>query len=320
MRTDLLKAISKFNDITNVIICTFNIDLIFVETVLLRELKRCGHPSLTIFADAEEVTRTFNSQNQWLSNIGRRYRVVPVMMASGYRFHPKIVFLSSPKKAVIFVGSGNLTFGGFRQNDEIWTSFPTGNDGKIGPIAAFKEMVLKCAERSSASRGAYREINEAFDKVSREWANKLNEPDTLLWRAGQEASLLNQIASAVNDVPIDRILIGSPYYDENGIALREIMKQWPTASLDLLVQSGQSTLTQKALTGLNIQPKLHTVNSAYPEKKHAFIHAKFYALFSGEEVFFFSGSANCSVAALLSEGNKGNVEAVSYTHLTLPTN
>lgn len=317
MREDLIKIISKKRDITNIVICTFNIDLIFVETVFLRALKRCGHPSLTIFADAEEVSRTFNVQGWWLSSIGRRYRVIPVSMTPGYRFHPKVVFLSSPKEAMLFVGSGNLTFGGYRQNDEIWTSFSTLDDENTGPIAAFQSMALNCLELSGTSKGATREINEAFDKTTRDWVNELEEPDTLLWRLGKDKSLLDQIIAKVEDVPIERVLICSPYYDEGGVALQKIIKEWQTANIDLLVQPGQSTLTQKALARIRPRLRLHTVYSAYPEKENAFIHAKFYALYSGHEVLLFSGSANCSKAALLTENSNGNAETLVFQRVTV---
>lgn len=317
MREDLIKIISKKRDITNIIICTFNIDLIFVETVFLRTLKRCGHPSLTIFADAEEVSRTFNAQGRWLSSIGRRYRVIPISMTPGFRFHPKILFLSGPKEATLFIGSGNLTFGGYRQNDEIWTSFSTLDDENTGPIAAFQSMALNCIELSATSKGATREINEAFDKTTRDWVNELEEPETLLWRLGKDKSLLDQIIAKVENVPIERVLICSPYYDEGGVALRKIIKEWQTANIDLLVQPGQNTLTKKAIARIRPRLRLHTVHPASPEKENAFIHAKFYALYSGHEVLLFSGSANCSKAALLTENNNGNAETLVFQRVTV---
>jgi len=162
MRDDLLKKLSGHRDLTNVVVLTYNIDLIFIEHVFLRALKRCGHPTLTIFADAEEVNRTFESQGRWLAGIGRRYRVVPVAMSTGYRFHPKAALLSGPEHAELLIGSGNLTFGGLRQNDEIWMSFSDEEDG-TGPMAAFQSLLVSCAGQAGASRGAQREIEEAFD-------------------------------------------------------------------------------------------------------------------------------------------------------------
>ncbi len=316
MRSDLIKTISGHKDLTNVIALTFNIDLIFVETVLLRALRKCGHPSLTIFADAEEVSRTFDAQGRWLSSIGRRFRVVPVPMHKGYRFHPKAVFLSGPEEAELFVGSGNLTFGGLRQNDEVWTSFSSSKDG-TGPMAAFRDMLSACMRWSNATHGVRREINEAYDAATRSWAAEKAEADGLIWRVGERPSLLDQMASIVGDRPISRVLICSPYYDERGAGLRGIADRWPNANMELLVQSGKSTLTRSAIDHARIQPRLLSTKSARPEGGDAFIHAKFYALFSGNEVLLFSGSANCTAAALGQSGESGNAEMLAFQRLDI---
>ena len=127
MRDDVLKAISKEKNVTDVIILTHNIDYIFIQTVVLKYLKKCGSPSLTIFADASCAQESFDNQKLVISGLGQRYRVVPVYLKRPYdRFHPKAVLLSGEKKASLYVGSGNLTFGGWRQNAEIWNQYDTG--------------------------------------------------------------------------------------------------------------------------------------------------------------------------------------------------
>lgn len=314
MRSDLIKTISGHKDLTNVIALTFNIDLIFVEAVLLRALRKCGHPSLTIFADAEEVSRTFDAQGRWLSSIGRRFRVVPVPMHKGYRFHPKAVFLSGPDEAQLFVGSGNLTFGGFRQNDEVWTSFSSREDG-TGPMTAFHDMLSACVERSNATHGVRREINEAYDAATRSWATEKAKADGFIWRVGEGLSLLDQMAVVVGDRPISRVLICSPYYDERGAGLRGFADRWPKANIELLVQSGQSTLTRSAIDHACIQPRLLSVKSARQKGGDVFIHAKFYALLSENEVLLFSGSANCTAAALTHSDDSGNAEMLAFQRL-----
>src|SRR5687767_2834517 len=110
MREDLIKLIAGQKKLTSIFIATFNIDFVFIENIVLRELRKCGYPTLTILADADEVNRSFASQGRWISRVGRRYRVVPIRMEPGFRFHPKAVMLSGPDYAQLLVGSGNLTF------------------------------------------------------------------------------------------------------------------------------------------------------------------------------------------------------------------
>lgn len=108
MRDDIIKLVASQKNLTHVVITTFNIDFLFIESVLLRELRKCGHPSLTILADADEVATTFASQGRWVSRIGRRYRVVPMRMGPGFRFHPKVVLLAGTEGASVLIGSAGI--------------------------------------------------------------------------------------------------------------------------------------------------------------------------------------------------------------------
>jgi len=318
MRDDLLKKLSGHRDLTNVVVLTYNIDLIFVEHVFLRAMKRCGHPTLTIFADAEEVSRTFESQGRWLAGIGRRYRVVTVAMSAGYRFHPKAALLSGPEHAELLVGSGNLTFGGLRQNDEIWMSFSDEEDG-TGPMAAFQSLLVSCADQAGASRGAQREIEEAFDVSTHTWAAELADPDGIVWRMGAGPTLTDQMATALGSREVDRLVVCSPYFDQAGVALGELQQTWPGVRIDLLVQPKQSTLTESALEHLPARPRLLTMSSGRQQHAEAFIHGKFYAFYSGGQVFIFTGSANCSAAAMGLHGQGGNAEILSYRTVSAET-
>lgn len=82
MRNDLLKAIASSKDVTNAIILTHNIDFVFLQTVVLAAFRKCGHPSITVFADAQCAAESFAHQAPVLDGLGVRYRVVPVAMSS----------------------------------------------------------------------------------------------------------------------------------------------------------------------------------------------------------------------------------------------
>lgn len=315
MRNDLLKVLEGHNDLTNVIVLTFNIDLLFIETVLLRSLKRCGHPSLTVFADAEEVSRTFHDQVPWLASIGRRFRVVPVMMGDGYRFHPKAVLLSGPKSAELLIGSGNLTFGGFRQNDEIWTSFSPGEDG-TAPLAAFRQMLDACLSRCPDAQKAHREVAEAFDQTTHPWASTMEEAGGVLWRIGEGASLLDAVGAAASGFAVNRVVVCAPYFDKRGKALRALAQRWPDAKVEVLVQTNKSQLAQSTVDASGVPLSLLTMTSGREGERTPFVHGKFYALINDDEVLLFAGSANCSAAALTATGSRGNAEALAMRRMT----
>ena len=138
MRHDVLEVTGTAKDITNVVILTHNIDFVFVQCVVLPVLRKCGSPALTIFADSHCCEEAYESQAPLLSTLGVRYRVIPVSMHSGFRFHPKAVLLSGTKKATLLIGSGNLTFGGWRENAEVWFRYDSDTDG-TGVFAAFRD-------------------------------------------------------------------------------------------------------------------------------------------------------------------------------------
>ena len=57
MRADVLEVISSAKDVTNAVILTHNIDFVFVQTLVLSAFRRCGHPTITVFADRRMCRR-----------------------------------------------------------------------------------------------------------------------------------------------------------------------------------------------------------------------------------------------------------------------
>ncbi len=314
MRDDILKLLAGRKNLTHIFIATFNIDFIFIENVLLRELRKCGHPSLTVFADAEEVATTFAAQGRWVSRIGRRYRVVPVRMEPGFRFHPKMVMLAGPEHADLFVGSGNLTFGGMRQNDELWVRFQSDQDGS-GSLAAFRDFAEGCLARAPHPASARMELREAFDPDQHEWARTLGPASGVLAKVGTGPTLVRRMFDAVGDLAVQRIVVGSPYFDEAGEALTAIAGQWPGVPIEVMVQPGQSHLLASAWKRIRQPKALVAVATSRGEGVQAFIHAKFYAFVGASDAVLCVGSANCSRAALALPGAAGNAEAMAVVRL-----
>ena len=193
MRQDLVKLIETQEDVTNAIILTHNIDFVFLQLIVLSALRRCGRPTLTVFADAHCAAETFAYQWPVLSTLGTRYRVVPVAMEPGFRFHPKELLLSGPIKANLWIGSGNLTFGGWRENAEAWVHFESDKD-TTGPFAAFQAYLQEILHRVPISGPVQDEVDEAFDGQTHPWAREMDAPSGLLGRAGGAPTLIQRMA------------------------------------------------------------------------------------------------------------------------------
>ena len=126
-------------DATSAIVLTHNIDFLFLQSIVRPRLRKCGNPKLTIFADAGCATGSYRQQHFALDGLGRHYRVVPVVLESGRRFHPKAILLAGPSKAALAVGSGNVTHGGWSANHEIWATYES--DDGLPAISAFRNYL-----------------------------------------------------------------------------------------------------------------------------------------------------------------------------------
>lgn len=324
MRHDILRSIRESRDITSAIILTHNIDFAFIQAIVLPALRKCGSPAVTVFADATCSKQSYEIQHRILSGLGSRYRVVAVPMLSGFRFHPKAVLLSGPEQATLFIGSGNLTFGGWRENAEVWTRYDTGADG-TAIFAAFSDYLQQVLALCDDPKDSIiREVAEPFDGESRAWAVHMEAPSGLLVRAGRGPSLLEQMRATLGDRRADHVYVCVPYFDEGAQALNAAATVLCGGScpVTVLVQSGRTTLMQTAANGLGTNISLRDMKFEHRERigssgqervRQAFIHAKWYAVECGSEAFIFAGSANCSQAALTIPGSAGNAELLAWS-------
>lgn len=320
MRADVLETVSSAKDITNAIILTHNIDFVFMQTVALAAFQRCGHPTLTIFADAACAAESFAHQQPVLTGLGVRYRVVAVAMDPGFRFHPKAVLLSGEETATLLVGSGNLTFGGWRENAEVWARFDSEQDGST-PFLAFKDYLTEILARVPLPDAVAAEVKEAFDPKSRKWISA--EPTggaKLVGRVGSGNSLLDRMLDMVGGDPVDELMVCAPYFDDDGVGLREIVTRVGARRTTVLCQPERSTLTQRSWEPSSGQAILKhadfTRANASGEERSPFMHAKLYAFRRDHEVIVIAGSANCSRAALTTSGKAGNAELLAVRTIT----
>lgn len=319
MRRDLVRAIAEAKDVTNAIVLTHNIDFVFLQTVALSAFRRCGHPKLTIFADAQCAAESYRYQAPFLDGLGTRYRVVPVVMASGYRFHAKALLLSSEKGATLWVGSGNLTFGGWRENGEVWVEHDALKD--LGALAAFKDYLNRILARVPLRRSVTIEIAEAFDPGSKAWAEDLEDEEAsgLFGRVGEGPALLDDLLPADSAGVNRRVVVCAPFFDPEGAALRALEAR--ADRVTVLTQVKNTTLTKEALKacgkGVSLKPVSFRRQGSSADEGNAFLHAKFIGVIQGKRTTVYAGSANCSKAALLASGSAGNAELMAKQELLI---
>src|SRR5262249_39299022 len=162
-------ATSKVQSATTAVVLTHNIDFLFIESILLSRLRQVGHPRLTIFADAGCAAATYDQQHRLITGLGTRYRVVPIDLGPGRRFHPKAFFLAGKSNAALAVGSGNLTHGGWSANREIWSDFDTDDEPGLAPIAAFRTYLQQVLGLSPIPEIVEEQVLSAFSPQENVW-------------------------------------------------------------------------------------------------------------------------------------------------------
>lgn len=304
MRADVLELIAGASDLTHVVVLTYNLDFRFVQHLLRPALRRCGHPSLTIFADARRAAESF-ARGAPPMGLGVRYRVVGVPMPAGAAFHPKAVLLSGRERGTLLVGSGNLGVGGWRENGELWLRRDSDRHG-TATLAAFREYLRRVVEA-------------AFDGATHPWAQTMAPAGGLLGRVGSGPSLLDRMRAELTDQSITNLTIAAPYFDAQAAAVVAASAAFGQPPTDLLVPRRGNNLRESAAAALpdhiRLQSTTFTRGDDPESRRDVFLHAKFYALVSGSRVHVYLGSANASWAALTSAGERGNAELLASIEL-----
>lgn len=309
MRRNVLEwACDTVKTATTAVVLTHNVDFLLIQSILLPRLRMIGHPRLTVLADAGCAAGSYSQQRFLLDGLGKRYRVVPVDLGRGRRFHPKAILLAGPETAVLAVGSGNLTHGGWSANKEVWADFVSDEVGGLPALAAFKSYLEGVLALVPLHETITDHVMAAFDPQENQWAAELPEPNGLL---GSPAAtpLLDRIATLAGD-GVEAVTVCTPYFDPEGAALAEIGRRF-SAPLNALLQPGRAGLTVSVAAKLSSNISLRSVDSFDEEGRSRFIHAKLFAFRRGGSTLLVAGSANCSKAALMAGPSWGNAELVA---------
>jgi len=306
MRRNVLTWLTdQVPDARQAIVLTHNIDFLFVQAVLASKLTQSGHPRLTVFADAMSAGRTYAEQRELLDGLGVRFRVVPVDLGPGRRFHPKALLLAGPDGAALAIGSGNLTHGGMAANHEAWTFAVPGGES-AGLLSAFRGYLEQLVASLPLAEALDREVADAFSP-ERAWVRDLPAPSSLAASPGAEP-MLAQIARMAGD-GVRSVDVLAPYHDDEGAALAAIAVRF-TGPVTCWLQRGREGLSKGAAARLPPNVTLASVDCP-GGRPASLIHAKVIAFRRDGDVVVAIGSANCSRAALTLPGTAANAELMA---------
>ncbi|WP_426169691.1 hypothetical protein [Sandarakinorhabdus sp. DWP1-3-1] len=298
----LKKAKGKF-----AFVATYEFDPHFFERRILATPAFDGALVL-VFVDNDRYRDILENGRQG-QGFDRNYFVIPISMARGV-FHPKLYLSIGDKKMIASVGSNNCTSAGTGHNFELISTLESssGDDrnGNAELIASiFRQFQRYAQEAGPVSKWLKKAVFDQAE-VAYPWLT-----ETAV--AGQDIEFVSshagplwpQIVARLANMDVRKITMLAPYFDKNLSMVELIRERWPTATIQIVSQSGYSNLPVERFVALrNTLGNLELI-SATPQKAGRKMHAKALAFQTPERTYWLAGSANMSNAALAG----GNSEA-----------
>jgi len=214
------------------IITCFSFDFTFFEQRVMSVLKAANVRNIHVFVDDKFLDNALDQKEGGEFQTHKTYSITGIR-AKGV-FHPKIMFLAGPKHGLLIIGSGNLTNSGLSSNDEIWGAFHlNGIESQNAPLFAKVWNYLEGFNNQSYGINAEK---ISWVKQRAPWIDELGSADyplesqvntetTIRFLANSKnESLYNQVIDALPHKTLKELTIVSPYFDEQGKFLSEIIE------------------------------------------------------------------------------------------------
>lgn len=281
------------------VICTYGLNLHFFEKYLLKlnALYPCDH--IALFVDSQTYDQ-FLHHGYTPHALNRRY-LVSRLKTKGV-FHPKLYLMASAKKAMIGIGSANLTREGIASNLELLATFEvTEKDPTFSPLLADCLTYVQRLAQLTQSKRAQEQVAALAD-CCRPLAQPAAESGgAVRLLHNLDRPLLQAIEEKLSGLAVTKAQIISPFFDSGLTPLHELLTLWPACQTELYVQQRKSNLPKHQLEGLPVAVNLYQNIDRY-------LHGKAILFHTAEGIYLFMGSANFTKSALCKSSAVGNFE------------
>lgn len=281
------------------VMTTFGIDFAAFENIALHRLRAAGCNNNLVIVDAGMLAHTLENAIELPRHAGRQYTVAGTR--SKGVFHPKVILQVGRKTGRFIVSSANLTAPGLAGNLEVigQISASPGNAGESGLLAAawhYVERFLDTEQEAIAYQVARirRQAPWLMDVAPAEGTVSLANGQEAAFLAGNSRrTIASRFAAFLGGVPVRRLVVISPYWDEDLKALRDL--QVSTGAREVCVLVG----------GYRPSFPTHTLVAGDPIRLFPlgmgdtrFVHAKVLIAQTRDADHVLYGSANCTVAGV----------------------
>ena len=315
-RKNIIKLIGdRTNVYHSALLTTYSFDPIYFESIYLSTLRKLGITNIVVLMDANMYDQLLADADYQCHRVTQyNYTLVRQENAHSGVFHPKTVLLFGEEEGALIVGSGNLTYSGLSNNDEVWNVFHVqGNESANYPL--FYKAWKYLSEGTIAKAPlVQRQIDWMIEQSP--WLQKESDEKIVNLATGDECQLLfntsnNRILdfvyASIGSKEIDKITVIAPFYDTEGNAMKQLHSHFSPLEmqcvLDLDRQSAPYALLQEETS--IVFKKANTPNP---------LHAKIIEIQGKEETWLLSGSANAGNMALGTSSYSFNDEACILLH------
>jgi hypothetical protein len=279
---------------------TFGIDFDAYESIVLPRLRGAGCHNNMLLTDGAMLTQALDGASALPRHAGRLYTVSG--MTTGGAFHPKLFLQLGRHGGRMIVSSANMTPSGLAGNVELAGELSCADaDGGEQRLIA---QAWRYALRLAADGGHALAGQIAWTEARTPWLRRATPADGAVTLSdGSRAALLTtgrgigiaaQYLALVDDAPIRRLIVVSPYWDEKLEALRFLARRLSAAQIAVLIDRDAMSFPKSAVSrvkGLELFDR-------GTFRKGRFLHAKAIIAHTRSSDHVLYGSANCTMAAL----------------------
>lgn len=280
---------------------TYSFDALFFERLVLPDLWAGGAGEVLVIADPQQLDSAIPRVVGQVRHLGRNYRLLAAT-SRGIQ-HAKLFLRVGAGGALLWVGSGNLTFGGWGANRELATAWRV-EPGNVGGAATTRRLLEAVAGLVNAEAADV--ITRALDIAWIATAPETAESDLAVLMSGPNATLASQLERRWAGRRFHRVRILTGSTDKEGAFLAWAARIFGVTEAVVGVDPALSDFDPARIEVLPLDVRILPLPA--DPKPH---HAKMVFFEGPDGCAALVGSANCSAAAWIVPLEKGgNVEII----------
>lgn len=283
------------------VLLTFDFDPLFFERLVLPDLWAGGAGDVLVIADSNRIDESRTRWEGQVRYLGRRYILERAHVAGA--FHPKMILRLNTEGALVWVGSGNLTSGGWGGNGELASAWKVGPDQR--DKGDWLQQVLDGCESWCSGLRQLDILRRARELPWLESEGPATEPAPILV-SRDHSSLSKLLAERWRGRRFEDVKVLTGSTDARGAQLRWCHETLGVSRATVLVDEHRCSFLGAEIT------KLPLVVDTFGDSTSGTLHAKLFWFDGPEGSAAVHGSANCSAAAwLVPPSQGGNTEVVA---------